>query len=42
MNAEFEIAFSTPYTYNGGNLLVGIYNTDNGGFRFIYCQRIQQ
>ena len=26
--AEFEIAFSTPYTYNGGNLLVDIYNTD--------------
>ena len=35
--AEFEIAFSTPYTYNGGNLLVGIYNTDDGGFRYVFC-----
>ena len=26
-NNEYEIEFTTPYEYNGGNLLVGFYNT---------------
>ena len=30
---EFEITFTTPYVYQGGNLLVGIYNTTKGGYR---------
>lgn len=30
---EFEIVFSTNYQYQGGNLLIGIYNTDDGGYR---------
>lgn len=30
---EFEIAFTTNYEYQGGNLLIGIYNTDDGGYR---------
>ena len=34
--SELEITFSTPYTYNGGNLLVGIYNTTKGTFQFVY------
>jgi len=31
-NGEMEITFSTEYTYNGGNLLVGIYNTVIGSY----------
>lgn len=30
------ITFSTPYTYNGGNLLVGCENTTDAGYKFIY------
>ena len=30
------IEFSNPYTYNGGNLLVGIENTTDAGYKFIY------
>jgi hypothetical protein len=33
---ELEITFSTPYTYNGGNLLVGVYNTTDNSYRFVY------
>ncbi len=33
---EMTINFSTPYTYNGGSLLVGIENTARGGFKNIY------
>ena len=33
---ELEITFSTPYEYNGSNLLVGVYNTTNGGYQFVY------
>ena len=33
---EMTIHFSTPYTYSGGNLLVGIENTALGGFESIY------
>ena len=32
---EFEIVFSTNYTYQGGNLLIGIYNTVDGGYRTV-------
>ena len=32
---EMTILFSTPYTYNGGNLLVGIENTENSGWKII-------
>ena len=31
-NGEMEITFSTEYTYSGGNLLVGIYNTVEGTY----------
>ena len=33
---EMTINFSTPYTYNGGSLMVGIENTARGGFKNIY------
>ena len=32
-DTEFEITFTTPYEYQGGNLLVGIYNITRGGYR---------
>ena len=33
---SMTITFSTPYTYNGGNLLIGIENTTDPGYKFIY------
>ena len=33
---EMEITFTTPYTYNGGNLLVGVYNITDGTYQFVY------
>lgn len=30
------ITFSTPYVYNGGNLLIGSENTTDAGYKFIY------
>ena len=33
---KMTINFSTPYTYQGGNLLVGIENTDDVGYKNIY------
>jgi hypothetical protein len=33
---EMTINFSTPYTYNGGNLLVDIENTQDFGYKNIY------
>ena len=33
---EMTINFSTPYYYNGGNLLVGIENTEDNGWKNIY------
>ena len=33
---ELEISFSTPYTYHGGNLLVGVYNITEGSYQFVY------
>ena len=33
--ATMEIAFSEPYHYSGGNLLVGIYNTVKGTYKSI-------
>ena len=32
---EVTINFNSPYQYNGGNLLIGIENTEQGGFRDI-------
>jgi hypothetical protein len=32
VNGVMEIDFSNPYHYNGGNLLVGVYNTVKGTF----------
>ena len=32
----YTITFDTPYTYNGGNLLIGIYNTVNGSYNQVY------
>lgn len=29
---EITITFDTPYTYNGGNLLIGCDNTTDAGF----------
>ena len=29
---SYTITFDTPYTYNGGNLLIGVYNTDDGSY----------
>ena len=31
-NGEMIVTFTTPYTYNGGNLLVGFYNTVEGSY----------
>ncbi len=28
----YTITFDTPYTYNGGNLLIGVYNTTDGSY----------
>ncbi|MCR5660492.1 MAG: T9SS type A sorting domain-containing protein [Bacteroidales bacterium] len=28
----YTITFDTPYNYNGGNLLIGVYNTDDGSY----------
>ena len=33
---EMTIYFTTPYTYQGGNLLVGIDNTEDNGYKNIY------
>ena len=32
VNGEMSVTFSTPYTYNGGNLLVGVYNIAEGSY----------
>lgn len=32
---EFEINFTTHYQYEGGNLLIGIYNTADGDYRTV-------
>ena len=33
---ELVINFTTPYQYNGGNLLLGVYNTTNAAYQFVY------
>ena len=33
---EVTITFSTPYTYEGGNLLIGSENTTDAGYKSIY------
>ena len=33
--SEITITFTTPYVYNGGNLLVGVYNTVIGSYKSI-------
>lgn len=33
---QMTITFTTPYTYHGGNLLIGIENTENNGYKRIY------
>ena len=33
---SLTIEFTTPYTYNGSNLLIGIENTTDAGFKSIY------
>ena len=30
--SPYTITFDTPYTYEGGNLLIGVYNTDDGDY----------
>ena len=32
----YTITFDTPYFYNGGNLLIGIYNTTDGDYNQVY------
>ena len=32
VGGEMTVTFTTPYTYNGGNLLIGVYNTANGSY----------
>ena len=32
----YTITFDTPYTYNGGNLLIGVYNTTKGSYNQVY------
>ena len=32
----YTITFDAPYTYNGGNLLIGVYNTDDGSYNQVY------
>lgn len=34
--SEMLISFTTNYTYNGGNLLIGVYNTVIGSFKSAY------
>ncbi len=33
--AEMEITFNTPYAYNGGNLLIGVYNITTGNYKSV-------
>ena len=33
--SEISISFATPYHYSGGNLLVGVYNTEKGTYKSI-------
>lgn len=35
-NTAYTINFTTPYVYNGGNLLIGVYNDDDGSYNFAY------
>ena len=32
---EMEIVFDAPYTYNGGNLLIGVYNIVTGNYKSV-------
>ena len=32
-DSEMEITFTTPYQYNGGNLLIGVYNITTGNYK---------
>ncbi|MBQ2193221.1 MAG: carboxypeptidase regulatory-like domain-containing protein, partial [Prevotella sp.] len=32
---EMEIVFDAPYTYNGGNLLIGVYNIATGNYKSV-------
>ncbi len=33
--AEMEITFNAPYAYNGGNLLIGVYNITTGNYKSV-------
>ena len=33
--SSMTITFSAPYTYNGGNLLVGVYSTETGNYKSV-------
>ena len=35
-NQAYTITFDTPYTYNGGNLLIGVYNDDGTDYNGVY------
>ena len=34
-DSEMEITFTTPYQYNGGNLLIGVYNLTEGTYKSV-------
>lgn len=34
-DSEMEITFTTPYQYNGGNLLIGVYNIATGNYKSV-------
>ena len=36
VNGQMTVNFTTPYTYNGDHLLVGVYNTVQGSFKSCY------
>ena len=36
VNGEMTIEFTTPYTYNGGNLLIGVYYATGGHYKSQY------
>ena len=38
---SYTITFTEPYTYHGGNLLIGVYNTQRGSNNGIYWYGIQ-
>ena len=36
VDGQMKVTFTTPYTYQGGNLLIGVYNTEEGDYNSSY------